>query len=103
MKETAAELALRKGEVPESVKNLGKGGQRKTRKKAGSDRMAEGDDNYRVAEDDDASAYADALKEKLVVYVVEGEEMKLERQGRRTGGASYRTAACHSRRRRRWQ
>ena len=92
LKETAAELALRKGEAPESVKSFGKGGQRK---RAKSHRMAAGD-SHRLAEGDEAAEetaeYEQALKQTKAVYVVEGEEMSVVRQDRRTGGAGYRTA-----------
>ena len=71
MQESAAELALRKGEAPESVQKFGKGGQRKSRKKVDSHRMAEGGDSDRMAEDDDATAYVEALANKKALYVVE--------------------------------
>ena len=66
LQESAAELALRKGEAPESVKNLVKRGQRKSRKKVDSHRMAASGDSDRMAEDDDASAYVEALGNKML-------------------------------------
>ena len=91
LQESAAELALRKGEAPESVKNLGKGGQRKSRKKVDSHRMAEGGDSDRMAEDDDATAYVEALANKNALYVVEGEHIHVEKLDRRSGGPIHRT------------
>ena len=91
LQESAAELALRKGEAPENVKNLGKGGQRKSRKKVDSHRMAAGGDSDRMVEDDDATAYVEALGNKNAVYVVEGEHIHVERLDRRSGGPVHRT------------
>ena len=94
LKETVAELALRMGKAPESVNSFGKGGQRKRAKShrtaAGDTPLSEGDDSHRTAEE--SAQYEQALKQTKVVYVVEGEEMSVLRQDRRTGGAGYRTA-----------
>ena len=91
LQESAAELALRQGEAPESVKKFGKGGQRKSRKKVDSHRMAEGGDSDRMAEDDDATAYVEALANKKALYVVEGEHIHVERLDRRSGGPVNKT------------
>jgi len=90
--ENAAELALRKGEAPESLKSLGKRGQGKRVKKADED------ETHRMAE------FEKALKKTTAVYVVRSKateevgskvteaQISLERQDRRVGGPGYRTA-----------
>ena len=88
--ENAAELALRKGEAPESLKSLGKRGQGKRVKKADED------ETHRLAE------FEKALKKTTAVYVVRPKAteevgskvteafISVERKDRRTGGPGYR-------------
>ena len=82
--ETDAELALREGKAPESVKCIGNLMRRRTTK----------EDSHRMSEDTgcEDGEYVKALAQKQAVYVVEGERMHVDRQDRRLGGAGYKTA-----------